>query len=116
MPRPGPAFSNGTEGEMWDVNWCDRCLVDAPFRRNLSKTGCGLLLTALFGEIPDEWIEQPEDHYPSDAYHCINFKPFGWRDPEPKPQPTPPGQGELFARDEAAGTRMLTQAPSEVSA
>ncbi len=104
MPRQEPPFSNGTEGYAWMSQWCDRCMVDAPFRNGISATGCDLLLTALTGQTPDEWIEQERWSLYS-RYHCINFKPPGWRDPEPRPQPEPQPDG-LFDRPER-GVRML---------
>lgn len=103
MSRPGPAFSNGTEWEIWSYNWCDRCLVDAPFRNGISNMGCPLILTAMLGdEIPAEWIEQEDGIH---DYHCINFRPPGWHNPEPQPKPEPPQDG-LFERP-ARGVRML---------
>lgn len=102
-----PAFSNSTDYEMWQVNWCGRCRVDAPFRAGKSDTGCEVLLTALCGITPAEWLPQPDDRYPYDAYHCINFR--GPEDPdlEPKPRPEPPDMDGLFERPER-GVRMLT--------
>lgn len=110
----GSAFSNGTEHERWAANWCDRCLVDAPFRNNMKgATGCPIIAKAMFEDvIPVEWIEQPPKSYPDDAYHCINFKPRGWRNPEPQPQPDPQPDALFDAPVRAA--RMLVQ-PAEPS-
>lgn len=72
-------------------------------------TGCPILAKAMFEDvIPAEWLEQEpwEEHYPSDAYHCIEFRPKGWRDPKPRPKPAPqPGPG-LF-EEPPRGPRML---------
>lgn len=108
MTRPGPAFSNGTEYEMWQANWCDRCTHDAAYQSGKSSEGCPLLLTALLGDIPGEWMEQPPERYPSDAYHCINFRRPDDPDPEPRPQPDPPDMDGLFEQPERR-TRMLVQ-------
>lgn len=96
-----PAFSNGTEWEMWSANWCQRCKND--------KTGeCPIIMTALLGMTPVEWLEQPADQYPSNAYHCIQFR--GPDDPgdEPKPLPEPPDMDGLFEKPEQQ-TRMFVQ-------
>lgn len=118
--RDEPPFSNGTEGYGWMGAWCDRCLVDAPFRNGISPTGCELLLIAMVGKTPAEWLEQPLDEQGrysiEDQYHCINFRaPGDGGGREPRPKPTPRGQGELFAREQVRGTRMLSQ-PSVVEA
>jgi hypothetical protein len=103
------AFSNGTEFAMWEANWCGRCQVDAAFRRGDNDPGCPVLATALLGDgVPPEWLEQPADRYPSDAYHCINFRGPDYRDPEPKPQPEPPDMDGLFDRPPRQ-TRLLAQ-------
>ena len=97
-----PAFSNSTEWEMWAANWCERpCKVDA-------NQDCPLIMIALLGRTPAEWLPQPADRYPSDAYHCVNFR--GKDDPgdEPQPQPEPPDMDGLFDRPERV-TRMLVQ-------
>ena len=104
------AFSNGTEWEIWSYNWCHRCMVDAPFRNGIAKTGCPLILIAMLGRTPLQWL-RPDDMvaYPRD-YHCIEFRAPGDGGGEPKPKPTPPGQSVLFEREQVAGRRMLTSA------
>lgn len=67
LPAPrdadGPAFSNGTEFEMWQANWCDHCTKEPT---------CPILLEVLLGDnIPPQLT--PGDSYPSDAYHCTEF-------------------------------------------
>ena len=104
----GRAFSNGTEWEMWAANWCYApCQRDVLFQRDISKTGCEILFRAMFGdEVPPEWVRQPDESH--DRYHCIEFRPPGWRKPEPQPQPPPqPGPG-LFPKPEQ-GVQILIQ-------
>lgn len=116
MSRPGPAFSNSTMWEIWAVNWCHRpCLVDLPFQNGISSTGCPLILTALLGEIPDEWLEREDG---IQDYTCINFRPPGSHHPEPRPRPEPPQDG-LFPRPERRVRMLLPLAddkPAEVPA
>lgn len=107
MSRPEPAFSNGTEWEIWSANWCDRCLVEAPFRNGLKgATGCPLIVTAM-SEVPAEWFT-PEPGTSSDRYRCLNFKGPGGRSPEPRPCPEPTGMDGLFSRPPRQ-VRMFTQ-------
>lgn len=105
-------FSNGTEGDEWIANWCDRCLVDAPYRNGISPTGCPLILTALLGQTPAEWLDGPRDEHGrysmADKYHCVNFRAPGSGGGEPRPKPTPRAQGELFSRDGHERRRTLT--------
>jgi hypothetical protein len=96
MPRPGPAFANGTEWDLWSANWCQTCLVDAPYRNGISQWGCKLIDAPLAtGEIPDEWVTVDR---PDGPYTCTSYKPMGWRKPtaEPAPEPIPDGQLTLF--------------------
>lgn len=96
MNRPGAAFPNGTSWEIWQANWCDRCKVDAAWRRDESEPGCSLILTALCGqETPSEWWET-EPGCP-DAYRCVNFRAIDDDGGlEPQPQPEPPDMDGLF--------------------
>lgn len=106
--RDVPPFSNSTEGEAWTANWCDRCLVDAPYRNGLKGAiGCPLLMVALAGRTPVQWIEN-EPLSLGHRYHCINFRAPGGGGGEPRPKPTPRGQGELFPRDAHEKRRTLT--------
>ena len=117
--RGVPPFSNSTEGYGWMANWCDRCLVDAPYRNGLKgATGCNLLVIALLGQTPAEWIDGPRDEHGlysiGDQYHCVNFRAPGGGGGEPRPKPTPRDQLELFGRDEHEGRRCLTPLPEQV--
>ena len=111
--RPGHAFSNGTEWEIWSASWCDRCLREAPFRNGMSQTGCPLILVSLQALIPAEWMDQPDGS--PDRYRCIEFRgPGGRGGGEPAPLPEPPDMDGLFPRPERQ-VRMLTQpAPAVV--
>ena len=71
-PRPGSPFSNSTEGEAWMADWCDRCLHDRPAREDRYEDGCGLLLVALTGQTPGEWVRQPGFRL-GNQYHCTEF-------------------------------------------
>lgn len=111
-------FSNGTEGHGWMAEWCDRCLVDAPFRNGISGTGCPLIAVAMMDRTPAEWIDGPRDEHGrysvAQQYTCVNFRAPGGGGGEPRPKPTPRGQGELFARDEHERPRMLIPVPNQI--
>jgi hypothetical protein len=117
--RPGSPFSNGTEGVAWSAQWCGRpCAHDAAFQRDEpGADGCPLLLVALTGSTPAEWLEQPFDEhgpYAANRYHCVEFQSEGdGPGPEPVAVPDPPGQGELWPRGPFEATRMLTRAQVE---
>jgi hypothetical protein len=90
-----PAFPNGTSFDIWQTNWCDRCKVDAAWRKDESEPGCPLILTALCGEeTPAEWFETEPGCV--DAYRCVNFRSVDDPDTEPTPQPDPDGMDGLF--------------------
>jgi hypothetical protein len=114
LTRPGPAFSNSDDWEQWFENWCERCIHDAPVRRNDWGGGCPLILVALCGEeTPAEWWET-EDGSP-DRYRCIRFRSEDdGPGPEPQPVPDPPDQLGLFERPEGR-VRMLTQSGLELT-
>lgn len=85
-----PPFSNGTEGEIWMDKWCyNGCVKD---RDVDSGNGCPLLLQALLGETPDEWVPSP-DH----RYVCTS-----WSADEPDRSGTDPAQSGLFDEPEHA--------------
>lgn len=115
--RAGSPFSNGTEGYGWQANWCDRCLIDAPFRNGLKNAqSCPLLLVALGGKTPVEWLDGPRDEHGrysiADQYHCIEARfPGDGGGGEPRPKPDPKGMDGLFPRPERA-VRMFVQPES----
>jgi hypothetical protein len=100
-------FSNGTEGYAWIENWCDRCLHDKPAREDRYEDACQILAISLLGQTPAEWIRQP-GFVLGDTYHCIDFRDEDDGPPPPtEPEPTPPGQGEMFPMEGFVGTRMF---------
>jgi hypothetical protein len=120
--RDGSPFSNGTEWEIWAANWCwAPCMnpVEAAWQRYEEGKGeapedfpggCPLILAAMMGKTPIEWLEQPEDS--PDRFHCIEFRDEEGDGGEPKPIPDDPDQQELFPRPEPQ-TRML--APERIA-
>lgn len=117
--REGSPFSNGTEGYAWMDNWCGRCIHDKPARNGHEENGCPLLLPALSGKTPVEWLDGPRNeqgHWAiDDKYHCIEFRDEDDGPPPPtEPQPTPPGQGELVPMEPYVGTRMFADVVAEV--
>jgi hypothetical protein len=113
--QPGSPFSNGTEGYGWQSRWCGRpCAHDAAFQRDeRGATGCPLLLVALTGSTPSEWLRQPAGS--PDRYHCIEFRAEGDGPAGPQPIPDPPGQGALLPREPYEAVRMLTPQPDPVT-
>lgn len=114
-PHDQPAFSNGTMWEIWQERWCFRCVNDSPELVDRGE-GCPLILTALCGKTPVEWVRQSDaEVYRKDGcdvanlYHCMMFRDEDdGPDPEPKPQPEPPDMEGLFPRPERHA-RMLIQ-------
>jgi hypothetical protein len=109
--REQSPFSNGDIGYGWMANWCDRCLVDAPFRNGISPRGCPIIMVALLGKTPIEWIEQPDR---IQDYLCIEARFPGGGGGEPRPKPEPPQMDGLFPRPNR-GVRMYVQ-PEPVDA
>jgi len=116
--RDEPPFSNGTEGYGWMENWCwAPCQQPAEvawqrYEDGKRKTdpggGCPLILCALLGKTPSEWLEQDEG---PDRFHCIEFRApggGGGGDPQPRPRRDPPNMEGLFPRPERR-VRMLIQ-------
>lgn len=116
-------FSNGTHWEIWAANWCWKpCMnsAEANWQRYEAGEGpepedfpggCPLILAAMMGKTPLEWLEQPDDGYQTD-YHCIEFRDEEDGGGEPQPIPDPPDMDALFPRPEPQ-TRMLTS-PEEL--
>ncbi|WP_031467130.1 hypothetical protein [Sciscionella sediminilitoris] len=116
--RDGAPFANGTEGHAWTAMWCERCLVDAPFRNMNKGSGCPLLLTALAGKTPAEWLDGPRDELGrvplAQLYICTEFRPPGGGT-EPRPRPEPRGMDGLFERP-GRGRRTLVPPREAVTA
>lgn len=108
--RERSAFSNGTEGECWMDNWCARCVNDSPEMVDRGE-GCPLILVALSGRTPTEWIEQNPLSL-SDRYHCIEFRGED-EGGDPPPPPPIPGQGELIPAEPFEGVRMFADVVAE---
>jgi hypothetical protein len=116
--RKGSPFSNGTEGECWMDNNCHRCVHDAPTRRDEWDKGCPLIMVALLGKTPAEWMEKNRSSL-GDQYTCLFFRDEDDGGPgEPTPIPDPPGQDALFPRDgfERPGRMFADTKPLEVAA
>lgn len=120
--RDGSPFSNGTEGYAWMANNCDVCINDKPARENDPGNGCVLILIALEGRTPAEWVDQWDGKGPyplGDQYRCAYYRhEDDGGDPEPTPIPNPPGQLALCPREPYEQARMLApvQTPAEVTA
>ncbi|MFD8740828.1 hypothetical protein ACFV06_38750, partial [Streptomyces sp. NPDC059618] len=95
----------------WMANWCDRCVHDRPARQE-EGPGCPLVLVALMGRTPAQWLtpDADADAHVFAEYHCIEFR--GEDDgpgPEPQPVPDPPGQFCLWPREPFESVRMFVQ-------
>jgi hypothetical protein len=98
-----PAFSNGTQWEIWSYNNCHRCSNDG-IGIDEDEPQCPLILVALMGRTPREWSDQEP---PLGDYSCIYFR--NRDDPggrEPEPVPDPPGQLLLVPREPYEAARM----------
>lgn len=103
--RPGQAFSNHTEYELWRTAWCDRCQREAPYRAGLAELPCALTGVAELGRIPAEWFEQASTDI--NRFHCVEYRPPGGGAGPPRPKPEPPQEG-LFPQPPRA-VRTLAQ-------
>lgn len=102
--RPRSPFSNGTCGEIWMSRWCERCLNDSPEMVDRGD-GCPLILVALLGQTPAEWLEGEGIQ----DYTCVEFRDQdGPGDTEPKPLPDPQGMDAMLPRELFTGALMFT--------
>lgn len=115
--RDRAAFANGTEGEMWMANWCERCKHDTPAKQ--AKGGCPLVMVAMMQRTPSEWLDGPRDEHGRfsryDQYHCVEFRDIndkGGDGPSRGPRPMP-GQGELLPPEPYEGVRMFADVVAE---
>ena len=106
--RDEGTFSNSSQWESWSAKNCDLCVHDKPARQGDEGNGCPLILLALVGKRPAEWLTQTEEQEVFADYTCTEFRGEDDSDPTPRPIPTPPGQGELLPREQFEGHRMLT--------
>ena len=49
--------SNGTEGRMFESNWCQRCVHDHAAHMGELEKGCLIFAKSIAGDRPDEWEE-----------------------------------------------------------
>lgn len=102
--RPEPPFSNSTDGDMWMANWCEHpCRNDSP-EMVARGEGCPLILVALEGYTPAEWLPQPFNA--PDRWHCVEFRGPDDGPGEPEPIPDPPDQPAFWPREDFEGVRM----------
>ncbi|MEV0584057.1 hypothetical protein [Nonomuraea sp. NPDC050310] len=96
----GSPFSNCADGEAWMDNNCRRCVHDAPTRRGEWDKGCPLVLIALLGQTPAEWLRK-DGYRLGDQYTCLYYRneDDGPGPQEPAPIPDPPGQLTLCPRE-----------------
>lgn len=57
--------SNGTEGMMFQEEWCERCERDRAFRADQNNDGCSILSATMVymaddPKYPKEWVYEPE--------------------------------------------------------
>lgn len=116
--RDEAPFSNGTEGDGWLSANCSTCIHDKPARNGDDANGCPLILVALMGRTPIQWMEGPRspEGYISIAnqYRCIEYRHEDDGPTDPQPIPDPPGQLTLVPREIYEGVRMLTPLPEPV--
>jgi hypothetical protein len=123
--RDEAPFSNGTECSAWMENWCwQPCFNPAEKswqdyengkRKHPHKDypgGCPLIMAALNGKTPTEWLEQDSTDgiRLGDQFHCIEFRGpnDGGSDSAPRPRRDPRGMDPLFPQPERH-VRMLKQ-------
>lgn len=123
--RDEAPFSNGTEGYGWMENWCWRpCQTPAEKawqayengdRKKPLKAypgGCPLIMAAMIGKTPVEWLDQWDGKSPypiATRFHCTEFIPpdeGGGNPGPPRPRREPPNMDGLFPRPPRA-IRML---------
>lgn len=106
--RDEHTFSNSSQWDIWSAKNCDRCFWDKPARQGDEANGCPLILIALEGKRPAEWLLESEQAAIHADYTCTEYRHEDDGDPEPRPIPTPDGQGELLPREPFEGHRMLS--------
>jgi hypothetical protein len=97
---------------------CARCVHDASARNEEENgPGCPLVLVALQGRTPRQWLTPDEDSLVLGDFTCVEFRDEnGGPPPEPRPVPDPPGQLTLVPRERYQGHRMLTSLPETAGA
>lgn len=75
--------SNGTEGEIFQGDWCSRCERDRPSREGDPSEGCSILVKVYALPIddpayPEEWTYGPDGQPLCTAFHHEGTEyPFG---------------------------------------
>lgn len=108
MSEPVYYFSNGTEGRIWQDQWCNRCTHDHVTHNPEPdyENGCRHILSMVAGIEDDAFIRINNGRY--DELHCLNFARCscdnGPEDPPgpPPPMPPNPNQGVLFDVEQVA--------------
>ena len=100
--RPGPAFSNSTEYELWRDRWCDRCAHDTEEQVDRGE-GCPLVLIGLMGKTPAEWKRRKDHSYRCTAF--VNLRDVSLPEPAPPAWQEIPGQAALVSIEECGGAR-----------
>ncbi len=125
--RPGRAFSNGTEFDIWASRYCYECVHDDSGTSGASEKNCPILTVALISQsTPREWVTETVDtpHGPYTGIGtCTEFEQRpewpGDDDPDagPPPGPTPECDGQLDLVDAYLPTALdeLLKAPERVS-
>lgn len=110
--RDERAFSNGTDWEIWQYNNCETCHHDAAYQAGETNQGCPLIVVALLGKTPREWIPG-EDKYCGDRFTCVMYRHEDDDDPDatPEPLPDPPGMEALFPRELVEPGRVFIPLP-----
>ena len=72
--------SNGTEGEWFMSEWCEKCQKDTIGRGGSIQ--CGILTKALLNKQPKQWVT---NHHDGDR--CLSFKAISDRKKYAKKQP-----------------------------
>lgn len=105
-----PAFSNSDEGYGWMGANCGTCVHEKPSRAGREDPGCPLILVALMGRRPVQWIDGPVDERGrcslAGRYLCVEYRHEDDGPTDPQPVPDPPGQLALFGRESYTGVRM----------
>lgn len=117
----GAPFANADEGYPWLWANCDTCVHDKPAREGRDEDGCPLILIALVGKRPAQWLDGPRTpeglFARATQYRCVERRTEDdGPDPTPRPIPDPPGQELLLPREPYTGHRMLTAPPSRTEA
>ncbi|MEU0941148.1 hypothetical protein [Embleya sp. NPDC005971] len=109
------AFANGDESYPWFAANCGTCIHDKPAREGRDGDGCPLILIALIGKRPAQWLDGPRTpeglFARATQYVCTEQRGEEEPDPTPRPIPDLPGQGVLLPREPYTGHRMLTALP-----